>query len=76
MGGLAASLAQDKTAAHVNRRAALQIRQRKVDSAVAAVTVPNSEKSAWFWLIGRIWPLQNAQPLGGKLKETILISDR
>jgi hypothetical protein len=27
--------------------------------------VPNSENSAWFWLIGRNWPLANAQPLGG-----------
>src|SRR4051794_39459769 len=36
--------------------------------------VPSSENSAWFWLIARSWPLHNAQPLGGKLNETILIS--
>ncbi len=27
-----------------------------------------------FWLIGRSWPLQSAQPLGAKLKGKILIS--
>jgi hypothetical protein len=32
------------------------------------------ENSAWFWLIGKSCPLQNAQPFGGKLKLTILIS--
>src|SRR5687768_14034949 len=38
--------------------------------------VPSSAKSAWFWLMGRSWPLQSAQPFGGKLKETSLISER
>src|SRR5688572_4981741 len=32
------------------------------------------ENSAWFWLIARSWPLQNAQPLGGKLNPTMRIS--
>jgi hypothetical protein len=26
--------------------------------------------------MGSIWPLQSAQPFGGKLKETALISDK
>src|SRR3954469_24892896 len=38
--------------------------------------VPRRANSAWFWLIGRNWPLHNAHPLGGKLNETSLISDR
>src|SRR5689334_8962486 len=38
--------------------------------------VPSSEKRAWFWLMGKSWPLQRAQPLGGKLKLTIFISLR
>src|SRR4051812_2539934 len=38
--------------------------------------VPRSENSAWFWLMGRNCPLQNAHPLGGKLKLMILISPR
>src|ERR1043166_4945107 len=37
--------------------------------------VPKSANSAWFWLIGRVWPLQSAHPLGAKLKLTNLISD-
>src|SRR5438067_2170894 len=36
--------------------------------------VPSSEKSAWFWLIGRSCPLHNAQPFGAKLNETSRIS--
>src|SRR5579862_967854 len=38
--------------------------------------VPSREKSAWFWLMGRSCPLQNAQPLGGKFHEITLISPR
>ena len=38
--------------------------------------VPSSENSAWFWLIGRSWPLHSAQPLGAKTKLMIRISDR
>src|SRR5262245_7403289 len=38
--------------------------------------VPSSANSAWFWLIGRSWPLQKAQPLGGKLNENMRISAR
>jgi hypothetical protein len=38
--------------------------------------VPRIENSAWFWLIGKSWPLQNAQPFGGKFQEMILISPR
>ena len=26
--------------------------------------VPRSEKRAWFWLIGKSWPLHAAHPLG------------
>jgi hypothetical protein len=38
--------------------------------------VPRRLKSAVFWLIGKVWPLQEAQPCGGKLKPKILISPR
>src|SRR3954469_11550038 len=38
--------------------------------------VPSSENSAWFWLIGRSWPLHIAQPFGAKLNDMILSSDR
>src|SRR5208283_2476849 len=46
----------------------------KFDLPSPPYVVPRSENSAVFWLIGRIWPLQNAQPLGGKLKGNIRIS--
>ena len=36
--------------------------------------VPSSENSAWFWLMGRSWPLHSAQPIGAKMKLMILIS--
>src|SRR5262245_24523667 len=36
--------------------------------------VPSSENSAWFCWIGSSCPLQNAQPVGAKLNDTILIS--
>src|ERR1700733_66252 len=36
--------------------------------------VPSSAKSGWFWLIGRVWPLHSAHPLGAKLNDMILIS--
>jgi hypothetical protein len=36
--------------------------------------VPSNEKSAVFWLMGNIWPLHIAQPVGAKLKGKILIS--
>src|SRR4051794_3398137 len=36
--------------------------------------VPRSEKSAWFWLMGRSCPSQSAHPLGGNPKLMILIS--
>jgi hypothetical protein len=38
--------------------------------------VPNKENRAWFWLMGNVCPLHIAQPLGAKLKEKILISDK
>src|SRR5712691_4255322 len=38
--------------------------------------VPRIENSAWFWLIGRSWPLANVQPLGGKFHEMIFNSPR
>src|SRR5512141_129282 len=38
--------------------------------------VPSRENNAWFWLIGNNWPLHSAQPLGAKLKLTILITDK
>jgi hypothetical protein len=36
--------------------------------------VPRRENNAVFWLIGRICPLQKAQPVGAKLKGKIRIS--
>ena len=38
--------------------------------------VPSRAKSAWFWLIGRNWPLHMAQPFGTWLNANSLISDR
>jgi hypothetical protein len=35
--------------------------------------VPKREKSAVFWAILRIWPLQNAQPLGAKFPPNMMI---
>src|ERR1051325_12022721 len=36
--------------------------------------VPSNENSAWFWLIGRSWPLHKAQPFGANTKLMIRIS--
>src|SRR4051812_18369741 len=38
--------------------------------------VPSSEKSAWFWLMGKSWPLLRAHPFGANTKLMILISDK
>src|ERR687888_86131 len=38
--------------------------------------VPSREKRAWFWLIGRSWPLHSAHPFGAKTKLMMRISDR
>ena len=74
---LAASFAQRVTAADVNRGAPAQIRQREVDSPVAAKgRAQQTEKSAWFWLIGSNCPLHSAHPFGANTKLMILISDR
>ena len=73
---LAGLLAERMTAADVNRHAALQVWQREIGLAVAAIGGAEQRNSAWFWLIGRNWPLQNAQPFGGKSNEKILISER
>src|SRR4029077_7039220 len=34
------------------------------------------ENKAWFWLMGNNWPLQKAQPLGGKFQLMIFTSPR
>src|ERR671916_108151 len=38
--------------------------------------VPSKLKSAWFWLIGRSWPLHKAQPFGANPKLMRRISER
>jgi hypothetical protein len=38
--------------------------------------VPKREKSAVFWAIAIIWPLQNAHPCGAKLYGNSLISPK
>src|SRR5215203_6546608 len=38
--------------------------------------VPSSEKSGWFWLMGRSCPLHSAQPFGANTNDMILISDK
>src|SRR3954454_12745873 len=38
--------------------------------------VPSSEKRGWFWLMGNSCPSHSAQPLGGKTKLMIRISER
>ena len=36
--------------------------------------VPSKENNGTFWLMGRSWPLQSAQPDGAKFPAKILIS--
>jgi hypothetical protein len=38
--------------------------------------VPSSANNAWFWLIGNVCPLHNAQPDGGNEKLKARISPR
>jgi hypothetical protein len=73
---LAHRLALGRAGADMHGDAAAQVGQGESGLPVAAYMVPSSEKSAWFWLIGRNCPLAMAQPLGAKLNETILSSPK
>jgi hypothetical protein len=41
----------------------------------ALTSVPSSENSAWFWLIGKNWPSQSAYPFGPWTKLVVRLSD-
>jgi hypothetical protein len=71
----AAGLAERVVVPLVDRDATAQVRQLECLLAIAAVCRSDeSEERVVLSEMGRVWPSQNIQPLGGKFPANILIS--